>query len=213
MNDMTEIGRSRQLLERGQRALTLFIVAKLRRSDGLEGLCRIRNLSTGGLMFESLLPLASGERIALEVRGRTEPLTGTVIWTGEGRAGAAFDELVAIEEILALRPFPRSRLRRVPAPRGPRVEVDCAMEVQLDGGRVDAQLVDISQGGAKVLMPLTMQRHERAVLMIPGLPLKLALACWAGEETGFAFAEPLSYELLAEWLMLRQAGEQWDEPA
>lgn len=214
MNDMTEIARTRQLLDRGERAVTLFIVAKLlREADGAEGLCRVRNLSTGGLMFESRLAVEPGARVGLEIRGRQLPLTGSVVWTAEGRAGVAFDQPVALDEILALKPFAPSKVRRITAPRGPRVQVDCGMEVQLDGERVDAQLIDISQGGAKVSMPLSLARNERAVLMIPGLPLKLALVRWGGQETGFAFAEALSYEVLAEWLMIRQAGELWNEPA
>ena len=195
-------------VERTERTLTLLMVAKLRREAGGEGLCRIRNVSTGGLMIETRMAIAVGERIAIEVRGRPE-LLGLLVWVRDGRAGMVFDTEVAIEDMIALAPISPSRIRKTRLPRGPRVSIDCAIEVKLGGGRVVGMLRDISQGGAKLIIPIAPARHERLVLMIPGLPMKLALVCWAGPETGVAFAEPLSFEMLAEWLLIREGDEYW----
>lgn len=198
--------------ERAERTLTLFIVAKLKLEGGGEGLCRVRNLSAGGLMLESRMPLAVGNRIVVELRG-SRLLRGTIVWAREGRAGIAFDQPIAVETLLGPSEAPASRLFKVHHPRGPRVLVDCPIEVQLDGGRIEARLIDISQGGARVALPLTPQRDERLILMIPGLPLKLAIVRWTGPEVGIAFAEPLKFDLLSEWLLVRAAGEYWDESA
>lgn len=197
---------------REQRTLTLFMVGKLIATCGGEGLCRVRNLSVGGLMLETCMPLTLGEQVVVELRG-TETLSGAVVWAREGRAGIAFHQPVIVEDLVRTAPRLGSRLLKVCQPRGPRVTVDCPIEVQLDSGRIDARLTDISQGGARVALPLMPQRDERVVLMIPGLPLKLAIVRWVGAEVGFAFAEPLPFALLSEWLMVRAAGEYRDDEA
>jgi hypothetical protein len=198
--------------EREQRTVTLFITGKLLVEGGGEGLCRVRNLSVGGLMLETRMPLALGERVAVELRG-TGSLSGAVVWAREGRAGIAFHQPVIVEELVRTAPQLGSRLLKVCQPRGPRVTIDCPIEVQLDDERVGARLTDISQGGAKLALPLAVHRDDRMILMIPGLPLKLAIVRWTRDEVGVAFAEPLPFELLSEWLMVRSAGEYRDEGA
>ena len=200
------------LVGRDQRTVTLFMVGKLLVDGRGEGLCRVRNLSVGGLMLETCMPLALGERVSVELRG-TGLLSGAIVWAREGRAGVAFHLPVIVEDLVRTAPHLGSRLLKVCQPRGPRVTVDCPIEVQLEGERVDARLTDISQGGAKLALPLAAQRDERLILMIPGLPLKLAIVRWVRDEVGVAFAEPLPFELLSEWLMVRAAGEYRDDEA
>lgn len=201
------------LKERGQRTLTLFMVSKLRTEGAGEALCRVRNISAGGLMLETRMPLSVGLRVAVELRG-SRTLTGAIVWARDGRAGIAFDHPVTVDELIGnARAQPRtSRVRRVSQPRGPRIIVDCPIEVQTDSGRVEARLIDVSQGGARIALPLDVVRGERLILMIPGLPMKLAIVRWSGDELGLAFAEPLSFDLLSEWLLVRAAGEYWTEP-
>ncbi len=198
--------------KRAERTLTLFIVAKLKLEGGSEGLCRVRNLSAGGLMLETRMPLSVADRVVVELRG-SRLLRGMVVWTRDGRAGIAFDQPIQVEDLLGPGEPPASRLFKVRHPRGPRVLVDCPIEVQLDGGRVEARLIDISQGGARLALPLSTVRDERLILLIPGLPLKLAIVRWSGAEAGVAFAEPLKFDLLSEWLLVRAAGEYWAEEA
>ena len=191
------------LVERADRAMTMLMVGKLR-AGSRQGLCRIRNVSIGGMMIETRLPLACGEEVVIDARGRQE-VTGTVVWVLDGRAGVRFAYQLPPDRMLAAVLEPQSRIARNRVPRGPRVQLHCKVEVQLSSGRVDAMLKDISQGGAKLIMPVVMRRHERLLLMVPGLPMKLGLVCWAAEETGIAFAQPLGFDLLAEWLLIREA--------
>lgn len=208
---MTLIDQS-DLRASGQRTLTLFMVAKLKADGAGEGLCRVRNISAGGLMLESRMPLRPDACVTIELRGM-RTLAGRIVWSQDGRAGVAFDQPVTVEELVGAAQPSRRRVIRNSQPRGPRIIVDCPIEVQLDSGRVEARLIDISQGGAKIALPLVPQRDERLIMMIPGLPLKLAIVRWAGEEVGVGFAEPLPFDLLAEWLMVRAVGEYWDEGA
>jgi len=195
----------RQLIERPQRAVTMLMVGKLRAGER-QGLCRIRNVSAGGMMIETRLPLEYGEPVAIEARGR-EKVTGSVVWQRGERLGIQFDHEVPLDTMPAMVPERPSRVLKAKVPRGPRLQVDCKVEVQLSSGRVEAMLKDISQGGAKLILPLVAQRHARVLLMVPGLPMKLAVVCWTAEETGIAFAEPLGFDLLAEWVLVREGAE------
>ena len=196
-------------VNRSERTVTLFIVGKLHAQDFGEGLCRVRNISDGGMMLETRMPLTPGSNVSVELRGMKR-LEGRVVWARDGRAGVAFRDRVDVRDLLGAAPQLRSRLVRNCQPRGPRVTVDCPIEVQFDSERFEARLTDISQGGAKLALPLAPHREERLILMIPGLPLKLAMVRWARDEVGVAFAEPLPFELLSEWLMVRAAGDYWD---
>ena len=51
---------------------------------------RIRNLSKGGVMVETALPVTNGEAFTL-VLPNVGPVRGRVAWVGGGRFGAAFD--------------------------------------------------------------------------------------------------------------------------
>lgn len=54
---------------------------------------RVRNLSPGGMLAESPVPVAQGATIEVDLRnvGR---VPGRVIWAGEGKFGIAFDRSV-----------------------------------------------------------------------------------------------------------------------
>lgn len=193
--------------ERADRTLTMLVVAKLR-VRGIEGLCRIRNISPGGLMFETRLPLDCGDRADIDLRQQRE-VSGRIVWVRGDRAGMAFDLPEAVDELLPSKPGRTSRIRREPQPRGPRLQMDCTVEVRLPDGRAEAQLKDISQGGAKVSLPFHTQVGERLLLLVPGLPLKLGIVRWLQrDDVGIAFAEPLGFDLLADWLVARSGGFQ-----
>jgi len=184
-------------------ALTMLMVGKLRAGDR-QGLCRIRNVSTGGMMIETRMPLGCGQSVSIEARAQ-QGVTGSIAWIRDDRAGVSFDREVPLDIMLALARNRPNRVQKTRVPRGPRLQVDCRVEVQLSTGRVKAMLKDISQGGAKLTMPLVTQRHDRLLLMVPGLPMKLGIVRWACAYVGIAFAEPLSFDLLAEWLLVREA--------
>lgn len=202
MNALAPSFGRREYAPRANRTVTILIVAKLVSERG-ESLCRIRNISSGGLMLESRAPLAKGDPIGVELRSGRR-LSGRVVWSRDGRAGVQFDGSVVVEEIVALPSAEKpSRLRRARQPRPPRIAAEARVEVTTAAGRVYARMIDISQGGARLLLPFRVQPGERMTLAVPGLPAKLAHARWAGEEVGVAFAEPLSFDALTEWLAER----------
>lgn len=197
---------TRKNIARAERTLTMLTVAKLR-VRGVEGLCRIRNVSPGGLMIETRVALDCGDRAEVELR-QQKVVAGRIVWVRGDRAGMAFDTPEVVEQLLPSSTPRASRIRREQQPRGPRLQVDCAVEVRLPDGRAEAQLRDISQGGAKLALPFRTHVGERLLLLVPGLPLKLGIVRWIDGEVGIAFAEPLGFDLLADWLVARSGGFQ-----
>lgn len=74
----------------GDRQISVLINAGICHA-GRDALCRIRNLSSGGVMIESSLPLAVDDSVSLRLRSGDE-VGGLVRWVQDGRAGIAFDD-------------------------------------------------------------------------------------------------------------------------
>lgn len=97
--DEFDIARLKQAPERGEDRTSMFLQATLEPVDGrpLE-LCRVRNVSAGGIMCETARNHIEGERIVVTLRsvGQVE---ATVVWTSAHRVGLAFDETIDPREL------------------------------------------------------------------------------------------------------------------
>ena len=80
---------------------SMFLMAVMRRPDGIEVTVKIRNLSSGGMMAESPVSFSRGDPIETELRG-IGTVTGKIAWTAGGRIGVQFD--VQIDPRLARKP-------------------------------------------------------------------------------------------------------------
>jgi hypothetical protein len=198
MNAIADRRRFGSRVVRAPRTVTTLVAAKLV-VDGREGLCCIRNVAPGGLMFETATPLERGQRVAVELRDQP-PIEGTVAWRQGLRAGLAFDAPVEIAQLFAPAPTIGSRLRRARHPRPPRIAVDQRVSVELAAGRVFGQLVDISQAGAGLALPVTPAAGEWLTIELPGLARKRAVVRWIGDQVGVSFAEPIRFDALSAWL-------------
>jgi hypothetical protein len=54
---------------------------------------RVRNLSAGGMLAESPVPVTQGAAVEVELRN-IGPVPGRVVWTGEKKFGIAFDRAI-----------------------------------------------------------------------------------------------------------------------
>lgn len=54
---------------------------------------RVRNLSPGGMLAEAQVPVSQGAAIQVDLRN-VGPVSGRVIWVGEGKFGISFDRPV-----------------------------------------------------------------------------------------------------------------------
>lgn len=184
--------------ERAPRSTTVLIAGKLIRRDG-EALCRVRNISTTGMMIETRAPLTTGEDVRIGLRCGEE-LQARVAWAQDGAAGLAFLTPTDVQAMLAVE-APRSRLIRSRAPRAPRFGIECAMEVELRDELHNGTLLDISQGGARLRLAFRPAPDEPLTLSIPGLPLKSAGVRWSDHGiVGVRFYQPLPFDVLATWV-------------
>jgi hypothetical protein len=176
------------------RTLSIFRVAKL--MTHAESLCVVRNISSGGLMAETYESLAVGQAVHLQFASEIT-LAGTVVWQRERMAGIRFDAPVDVFELL--RPTSHFRPMRF-RDRAPRVAVSGQVELRAGARYHRAKLCDISQGGAKLLVPEPLRLDEEIVLRAGTLhPLRGNVRWQDGNAIGVAFHSPVPLEELTRW--------------
>lgn len=186
----------RRYVQREARVTTILLIGKLIGPHG-EALCRIRNLSSGGLMAEVHIPLVHDDAVEIELKAG-ERLSGRVRWTRQGRMGIAFDKPLEVGTLLARA---ASRQAERGQARGPRFATDHVAELRADGRRHAVRLLNLSQGGAQLAADFVPEPAQLLSLAIPGLPERRAGIRWVGERAlGVAFLEPLAFGELAAWL-------------
>lgn len=183
--------------KRAARVTTILLIGKLISRYG-EGLCRIRNLSSGGLMMQTHVKLAENESVQVELKAG-DRLSGRIRWTEAGRMGIAFDQPVEVGSLLA-RAAMRNGIQGLV--RGPRFAVYCPAELRSEGRRHAVRLVNLSQGGARLEAECALERDQLVTLAVPGLPERQGGVRWSRDGTlGIAFVEPLAFEELGPWLV------------
>lgn len=186
-------------MRREARALTLLLVGRIS-SARTDGLCRIRNISAGGLMAETFARFEVGDAVRIELRNG-QMVAGTVRWTRDGGLGLEFDARVEDIHRLLSEPLASGREEGVPLVRAPRLPTDCSADIQLDGHHYRAAVSNLSQGGARLVTSAPLEAGRLLTLAIAGLPTVRAAIRWVGEGTaGLTFLAPLAFATLAQWL-------------
>ena len=80
-------------LSRGADRDSLFLQASLILPGANPVTVRVRNLSPGGMLAEGRVNVAQGAAVEVDLRN-VGPVSGRVIWAGEGKFGIAFDRPV-----------------------------------------------------------------------------------------------------------------------
>lgn len=165
-----------------------------------EALCLIRNISPGGLMGKLHTNLAPGERVTVEIRsGRLIP--GHIAWSHDNLVGVQFDERIDVLEVLHAPMHGESGLTQ----RMPRLRIACPASLLVNGSRQTVNLVDVSQGGAKIEADL-LREGEQVTLGIRGLDPHRGVVRWAHDgRAGVAFLSAIPFDALARWALERQA--------
>lgn len=97
--DEFDIAKLKQAPERAEDRTSMFLQATLEPADGRTAeVCRVRNVSAGGVMCETGRTHTEGERVTVTLRsvGRVD---ATVVWTSANRVGLAFDEIIDPREL------------------------------------------------------------------------------------------------------------------
>ncbi|MGI8612313.1 MAG: PilZ domain-containing protein [Sphingomicrobium sp.] len=176
------------------RLLPTLRVAKLIGANS-EQLIRVRNISAGGLLAETVqAPPSVGEHVTIELSSQTIP--SSVVWIREGTVGLKFDQNVDLGELLAGRK-PRHGFR----PRPPRLDVSCKASIRVGKVYYTVDVHDISLGGMKVEPIEEYCLGKDVVVVVESLrPIKGQVRWFSDRRAGIVFDSELRFEELSEWV-------------
>ncbi|HWH22869.1 MAG TPA: PilZ domain-containing protein [Allosphingosinicella sp.] len=164
--------------------------------DGRRELCLIRNISAGGLRAHVYSPLASGQKVSVELK-TNQQTSGSVSWVKDGSVGVTFDQEIDVEELLA------SQLGTDggPRPRMPRVEIDRLGELRIGARIYPINTCDMSQGGVKIEIDHPLRVGENVVLTLEKFrPVAGVVRWYQTGQGGIAFNQVLPFHELMRWL-------------
>jgi hypothetical protein len=177
-----------------ERLLALLPVAKLI-ADEWQDLCRIRNISAGGMMAETTTPHEANVGVTVELNSN-QHIAGTVVWVRETTLGIKFDQNVDLREVLANR-RPRIGFR----PRPARLDIKCNATIQIGSFYHQVEVKDISLGGIKVFLRERDCLGKDVSVTVESLrPVKGKIRWHEDNMAGIVFQQPLTFEELSEWL-------------
>lgn len=177
-----------------ERLHTLLPVAKLVTEEA-NLLCRIKNISAGGLMAEVGTAVPVDTRVWIELNSE-QCIPGMIVWTRAGSVGVKFDGNVDLRELLANRK-PRPGFQ----PRPPRLQVTCGATVQIGKLYHKVAVRDISLGGMKVALNDWQCTGKVVIVTIESLrPVRGKVRWYKSGCAGIVFDKPLRFEELAEWM-------------
>lgn len=164
--------------------------------DGRRELCLIRNISAGGLMAHIYSPVKVSQALTVELRTH-EAIPGRVAWARDSNAGVAFDAPVDIAELLA-NPTTLDNGWRA---RSPRIEVDRAATLRVNGIPSPVRICDISQSGVKIETSAKLTIDGDVVLSPEGFRPIAGVARWQdGDRAGIVFNEVIRLNELIAWI-------------
>lgn len=185
--------------KREARLTTILLIARLSIGNR-DDLCRVRNLSSGGMRIETLSPVMIDERASVELKNGAV-VHGLIVWSNYPEIGLRFDAPVNITELLA--PPVRNDAARLP--RSLRLATACPVIVRRDGHLMSGMLKDISLGGARISLSGTARTGDQVVLGVPGLETRRAAVRWVEAGcVGLSFAETVAFDELSRWLASEQ---------
>jgi hypothetical protein len=169
-------------------------------SGAREELCMIRNISAGGLMAHVYAGYEPDQPVAIEIRnGHVQ--TGRVAWFDSQMMGVEFSERIDVLDFLATE---QERLLNGFVPRAPRLHTDVQGLIRRGAEYMRVQMIDISQGGAKLFSAVPLAVDDDVVLTLRDLPAVHAGVRWTdGERAGLSFHDFIPFETLAQWIVER----------
>lgn len=178
-----------------ERLLAALPVARLVLEDG-QDICRVRNISAGGLMAETSTSHPVGAKARVEFSSHQQ-LPGTIVWTREASCGIKFDSDIDMRELLANRPARRKGQTQRP----PRLDIHCNATLDVEGVIYRTEVENISLGGLKAAITDWNCVNKQVVVTLESLrPVKGVIVWYKAGSAGIVFHRPLSFEELAEWL-------------
>lgn len=172
----------------GERMRSLFAIGKLVH-DGKQHICRVRNISDGGVGVRLHHPPAAGARVTISLRG-LPPTEAEVRWVEGENAGLSFRQAMSTMHIgddCGL------------TPRSPRFELERPVKLRVLEQAFDASALDISLGGMKLMTASTIPVGALADVTLDGeTDILRGRLCWSSNvAAGMRFLAPLPLTRLA----------------
>ncbi|MDB5578313.1 MAG: hypothetical protein JWR80_3489 [Bradyrhizobium sp.] len=137
------------------------------------------------------------ETVVIEINSG-DPLCGKIAWTNDLLIGVQFDAPVDGMRILHTPGRPATGRDH----RMPRLNIPSTARILSGGLSRDVQVVDISQGGAKIEADFLLL-GDRVVIAINGLEPCRGVICWSSRaRAGISFNAPIAFNRLASWASL-----------
>jgi hypothetical protein len=179
----------------GPRALSILRVGRVTWGD-CDQLCVVRNISSGGVMFECLQLPSPGQILEIEFRS-DKRMPGHVRWARDGKVGMQFDAEIDVEKMLREE---RSSLLRV-RPRSPRFVRRGTVRLIVDGETIVAEIADISISGVSCRPDLPVRAGEPIVVALDDVGATNAEVRWIrGDLIGARFEKPFPWKPFMQWL-------------
>lgn len=172
----------------GERMRSLFAIGKLVH-DGKQHICRVRNISDGGVGIRLHHPPVPGERVLISLRG-LPPTEAEVRWVEGENAGLSFCRAISTMHI-----GDDSGL----TPRSPRFELERSVKLRVLEQSFEASALDISLGGMKLMTASTIPVGALADVTLSGeTEILRGRLCWSSNvAAGLRFLAPLPLTRLA----------------
>lgn len=169
--------------------------------DGRRELCLIRNVSAGGMMIRPYSQIQVGTHLSVELK-HGEAVSGVAQWSEKGLLGITFDEAI---DVVALLTSPDQG----PAPRMPRIELDCTAWLRRDADVHRTRALNVSQGGLCIRTDAMLPENAHVVVSIPGLPPLPGVVKWSDADCyGIGFNRVLAVGDLMSFVQQHQEMER-----
>jgi PilZ domain len=160
----------------------------------IEAMGLVRNISESGMLVESPVSFATGEKVSISLIDG-DRIEGEVVWQKENSFGIQFGRWVSVDAVLA-----RSQSGSGAKTRAPRLTVQLPIIVRTGSLLGDGQICDISQRGAKVRFNQYLPIDCRVQISHGDLrPVTGSVKWQVGNLIGLEFYRTLGVDELAGW--------------
>lgn len=175
---------------------SIFRIARLScPARGVDRLAIVRNISEGGIKVVGCSGLQCGDAVRVSLTD-DRCMDGAILWLEENSCGIRFANQIQVEKILA-RNADQSTARR---PRAPRLQLNLPVTFRSGCFILDAQIIDISQRGAKLLLHGLLPIETRVqVAYANNRPIGGNVRWQSQRLVGIEFHRLLSIEELSHW--------------
>jgi len=174
-----------------QRFITVYRPAAVAGEAGA-GLARILNISDGGMMLATSLPVGLGDRLRVALSESTA-LEGEVVWHQPQRCGIRLDQEICAADLLRSLRDEQSSATSRPL----RLPLNSRARIVSEAGTHSVRIKDISQAGLKVSNPGSFFAGLKIKVCLPSGLERRGIVRWAdGEHAGVMLHDPLRIDEL-----------------